>query len=184
MPRNNETLTTTEFAVLGLLFDEPRHGYELDGLVEARGLDSWLRLPASSIYFVLKRLSGKGLIEPLGDDTKTQRQRYRITPEGREGIRQRVSVCLEQVDCTRENFMISCLMAYVLDDESLQHCLQVRRRALMEKISLTGHRRSRHHQHPQGMALLDHELAILRAELSWLDKHAAAIGRPSLVALV
>ena len=59
-----------------------------------------------------------------------------------------------------------------------------RRRALMEKISLPGHRRSRHHQHPQGMALLDHELAILRAELSWLDKHAAAIGRPSLVALV
>ncbi|GAA1390740.1 PadR family transcriptional regulator [Luteococcus peritonei] len=169
--------------MLGLLVDEPRHGYELDSLVQAQGLDAWLRLPSSSIYFVLKRLAGKEFIAPVGNDEKSQRQRYRITDRGLERMRQQVSDCLCQVDDTRENFRIACLMASVLDEQQLLQCLQVRRRAVMEKIAQIGSRRSRTLENPQGMALLDHELGILRAELGWLDKHQATIGRPQLSSL-
>ena len=46
-------LTDSELLVLGLVAEMPRHGYELEQVIEQRGMREWTQIGFSSIYFVL-----------------------------------------------------------------------------------------------------------------------------------
>ena len=46
-----------DIVVLSLLAEQPRHGYDLDRVIEQRGYRQWTSLAFSSIYYLLKRLS-------------------------------------------------------------------------------------------------------------------------------
>jgi DNA-binding PadR family transcriptional regulator len=58
--KNN--LTDAELLVLGLVAEMPRHGYQLEQVIEQRGMREWTRIGFSSIYFVLGRLEMMGLV--------------------------------------------------------------------------------------------------------------------------
>lgn len=45
----SDALTDGELTVLGLLAEAPRHGYELDRVIEQRGIREWTTLGFSSI---------------------------------------------------------------------------------------------------------------------------------------
>ena len=49
-------LTDNELLVLGLVAEMPRHGYELEQLIDRRGMREWTQIGFSSIYFVLGKL--------------------------------------------------------------------------------------------------------------------------------
>ena len=71
-----------DIVVLSLLAEQPRHGYNLDRTIEQRGYRQWTSLAFSSVYYVLKRLAERGLVEP--DDGSTGRRTvFRITDAGR-----------------------------------------------------------------------------------------------------
>ena len=42
-------LTPAELTILGLLEEQPRHGYELEQVIEERGIRQWTALGFSSI---------------------------------------------------------------------------------------------------------------------------------------
>jgi hypothetical protein len=54
-------LTDAELLVLGLVAEMPRHGYQLEQVIEQRGMREWTRIGFSSIYFVLGKLEMMGL---------------------------------------------------------------------------------------------------------------------------
>ena len=75
--------TSAEFAILTLLGEGPRHGYEIEKLIEQRGLREWTEIGFSSIYFLLDKLRRSGLVEPLpGEGGAKSRRPYRLTGEG------------------------------------------------------------------------------------------------------
>ena len=75
--------TSAEFAILTLLGEGPRHGYEIEKLIEQRGLREWTEIGFSSIYFLLDKLRRSGLVEPLpGEGGARSRRPYRLTGEG------------------------------------------------------------------------------------------------------
>jgi DNA-binding PadR family transcriptional regulator len=80
--RVKEQLSATEFAVLGLLYERPMHGYDLVRRMSA-DLSMVLPLDGSSIYSVLRELDAQGLIvgtrETVG--SRPTRTVYRITQE-------------------------------------------------------------------------------------------------------
>jgi PadR family transcriptional regulator, regulatory protein PadR len=79
-----EPMTGRAFFVLTALADGPRHGYGIVGEV-AELSQGRVRLKIGSLYGVLDRLAGAGLIEPDREEAHDGRLRryYRLTRDGR-----------------------------------------------------------------------------------------------------
>jgi PadR family transcriptional regulator, regulatory protein PadR len=78
---------SAELLILALLEFEPRHGYELSKLIEARSHGA-LRFHAATLYPLLYRLEQRRVIEGRWVEKPGQRRRryYRITAEGRKEL--------------------------------------------------------------------------------------------------
>ena len=76
-----------DIVVLSLLAEQPRHGYDLDRVIEQRGYRQWTSLAFSSVYYLLKRLSERGLLEP-DEGSQGRRTVFRVTEAGRRELRQ------------------------------------------------------------------------------------------------
>jgi len=55
-------MTNAELAILGLILEQPRHGYEIEQVIEERGMREWTEIAFSSIYYILRKLEQKRLI--------------------------------------------------------------------------------------------------------------------------
>jgi transcriptional regulator len=75
---------TTPLLILALLEAEPRHGYELSKLIEAKS-DGVVRIYAASLYPLLYQLEKKRWIVGAWVERPGERRRryYRLTGEGR-----------------------------------------------------------------------------------------------------
>ena len=75
---------SAELLILSLLEDQPRHGYDVCKLIEARS-DGALRFHVTSLYPLLYRLEKHGWIQGRWVEKSGQRRRryYRLTPQGR-----------------------------------------------------------------------------------------------------
>ncbi|GAA5052706.1 DNA-binding PadR family transcriptional regulator [Thermocatellispora tengchongensis] len=76
-------ITEPAFLVLTALADEARHGYGIVGEVE-RLSGGRIRMPVGTLYGVLDRLSGDGLVELDREEVQQGRLRryYRLTEAG------------------------------------------------------------------------------------------------------
>ena len=80
-------MTNAELAILSLIVEKSRHGYEIEQVIEAREMRNWTEVGFSSIYYVLKKLEKKGLVQgqlekPVGKGPA--RKVYHITTAGLE----------------------------------------------------------------------------------------------------
>ena len=78
--------TNAEITILSLIAESSRHGYEIEQVIEQRGMRDWTEVGFSSIYYLLKKLERDRLIEgrlekPPGRGPA--RKVYHITQEGR-----------------------------------------------------------------------------------------------------
>jgi len=82
-------MTNAELAILGLVAERPRHGYEIEQVIEERGMREWTEVGFSSIYYLLKKLERKGLVEGQLAEAERglARKVYRVTPAGEEALR-------------------------------------------------------------------------------------------------
>jgi len=85
-------VTDAELAVLGLLAEQPRHGYDIDRTIEHRGMREWTAIGFSSIYYLLDKLTKRGLVRAVADGASTRRAVCELTDQGRD------VVCAESLD--------------------------------------------------------------------------------------
>lgn len=82
-------MTNAELAILSLVVEQPRHGYEIEQVIETRGMRQWTEIGFSSIYYLLNKLEQEGLIESqlqqLGGKGPA-RKVFSITQRGREAV--------------------------------------------------------------------------------------------------
>ena len=89
-------MTSAELAILSVVVEQPRHGYEVEQVIEARGMRDWTEIGFSSIYYLLKKAEAKGWVEQQEAITPTRgpaRTVYRVTRAGRD-------TCSTEVDPT------------------------------------------------------------------------------------
>ncbi|MDR3687061.1 MAG: helix-turn-helix transcriptional regulator [Coriobacteriia bacterium] len=61
-------MTDAELAVLSLVVERPRHGYDIERLIVARGMREWTDVGFSSIYYLLGKMEKAGLVEARADE--------------------------------------------------------------------------------------------------------------------
>ncbi len=162
-------------ALLGLLAQRPRHGYELHTTFEALmgGEGVWDVKPAQ-IYTTLARLEEGGLVtedtatptERLGPDKRT----YHITEAGRAVLADWFAhgVNLEH---QRDEFFVKLMLALATDQADPRRVIQVQRAALYKALHAITAQRT--HLNPRTalaqLLLLDKAVMHLEADLRWLD---------------
>ena len=154
-----------DIVVLSLLAEQPRHGYDLDRVIEQRGYRQWTSLAFSSIYYLLKRLSERGLLEP-DEGSQGRRTVFRLTEAGRRELRQAAG---ERVlaPAPPSAGVLPALNAYSrLDDPALAALLARRAEALLGRLDeLRALRAQVDEEH--ALAIFDYEILRQEADLTW-----------------
>ena len=154
-----------DIVVLSLLAEQPRHGYNLDRTIEQRGYRQWTSLAFSSVYYLLKRLSERGLLEP-DEGSQGRRTVFRVTEAGRRELRQAAG---ERVlaPAPPSAGVLPALNAYSrLDDPALMALLVRRAEALLGRLDeLRALRAQVDEEH--ALAIFDYEILRQEADLAW-----------------
>ena len=171
--------SVAELAVLGVLSEQPAHGYELRQRLAAT-LGSLRAYSFGSLYPLLRRLSVSTLIEadpePIGPDTAPLARRrtrivYRITPAGQ----QRLTVLLSDIGaqaCSDDGFEVHLAFFGRTAAATRVRLLQGRRRRLEERrdtlVAVLARAASRMDSYTEGLRRLGLEAA--EREVRWLDQ--------------
>ncbi len=165
-------MTNAELAILCLVAEKPRHGYEIEQVIEDRGMREWTEVGFSSIYYLLKKLEEKGLI--IGEiqehsGTGPVRKVFRVTREGRHtasaGILETLAEPVKQVSPLQMGLAnllgvdkaeaVEAMRSYA---ETLRERGEYLRKREKAQEPLPGHVR----------AMFSHSLALIEAEREWV----------------
>jgi DNA-binding PadR family transcriptional regulator len=176
-------LTDGELTVLGLLVEQPRHGYELERVIEERGVRAWTALGFSSIYYVLDKLARRGLIEATSAPSSGKsRATFRATVLGRELCAVATREALMTLTPMRARVLIAMANSPGLPDVDVAAGLTRRLEALREQLMDVEAARSGQEPLPaSASAIFDHSDTMLRADISWTETTLGAFTKETAV---
>ena len=165
--------------LLGLLENGPLHGYELARIVSAHG-DLYEDLKKANIYYLLDRLARDGLVT-VRTETGTRGRRgerlvYTITRKGRAAFRKLLGDVLSSYEPAHTGVDVAVVFLAQTDKATAMELLESRRRKVTERRELMIAELATF----QPASLLnqlavDHLLALVDAELAWLEQTTASI---------
>jgi DNA-binding PadR family transcriptional regulator len=165
---------TASYALLGLLEQSERHGYDLKQSYDRRfGAARPLRF--GQVYRTLAQLQRDGLIEIVGVEPGAgpERKRYAITPEGVTDL-ERWLCEPEDPQPQLQTVLFTKVMLALLSGRPAQAFLDAQReRHLTAMQQLTSARRGS--STPDGL-LADYQLFHIEADLRWIEHAAARLG--------
>lgn len=160
-------------AILGLLAQRPRHGYELRAAFQAvvGGEENWHVQPAQ-IYTTLARLEQSRLIvqEGIAQSAGPEKRIYAITPAGRRMLKDWFASGIK-LEHQRDEFFIKLMIGLVSGVADPYQLIQTQRNHLYQELhAITTHRSQADPQTElANILLLDKVVMHLEADLRWLD---------------
>ncbi|HEY6040842.1 MAG TPA: helix-turn-helix transcriptional regulator [Anaerolineae bacterium] len=160
-------------AVLGLLAQRPRHGYELRTAFQAvgGGEENWDVKPAQ-IYSTLTRLEQSGLVveEGVEQDAGPEKRIYAITNAGRQVLEEWFASGITE-DHQRDEFFVKLMLGLALDSTDPYALINTQRDQLYKQLHGITEQRSRADPRKEmaKILLLDKVVMHLEADLRWLD---------------
>ncbi|MBM3834222.1 MAG: PadR family transcriptional regulator [Verrucomicrobia bacterium] len=164
-------LTDSELLVLGLVAEMPRHGYEMEQIIEQRGLREWTEIGFSSIYFVLGKLEAKGLIRVATLATATAKKSYKLTRTGKTTLVTQTLAALRTVRPTYSSLLMGMIHWRVLTRNEALGAMQTRHEAVAKELA----RLESIHLEQQPLpdyvdAMFEFSAGQLKAEAEWVLK--------------
>lgn len=163
-------LTPTELTILGLITEQPRHGYDLEQVIEQRGIRRWAEIGFSSIYYVLTKLEGRGLIESEDAQTGAKSRRvFHATTAGQHAAREGVVTFIADHITVAHPVLVGLANLSLISDKDYIDALQRRLTWIDTRISavITAERSQSPLPHP-AREVFSYSLGLLEAERSWL----------------
>lgn len=168
---NQIELTDAKFMVLGLLAEMPRHGYQLEQVIEQRGMREWTRIGFSSIYFVLGKLEKKGLIGAEKPTSAKAKKTYIITTSGREALVVQTLSALKDVRPTYSSVLLGMAHWPVVAREQALEALRARATTIDGELVRLENTLAAQQPLPDFVgALFDYSLSQLKAEAEWIRR--------------
>ncbi len=173
-----KTLTDAELLLLGLVAEMPRHGYELDQVIEQRGMRQWTQIGFSSVYFVLGRLQKLRLVtakKPKGFKAQAKARRvYSVTAAGIEALTTQTLAALRGVRPTYSSVLLGMINWSVLEREQALEALAARSVAIEAEMGRLATIQVEQQPLPDHVEeLFEYTLGQLRAEADWVARTLA-----------
>ncbi len=172
-------LTNAELAILSLVAESDRYGYEIEQVLEARGMRAWTDVGFSSIYYLLKKLERKGFVAserqaPAGRGKA--RVVYGLLPQGAQALKRGLQDALSIPQPTPPALLLGLANLPVLKPDVVRNALEAyckaldaREQDLLQASAVSG-------SLPFFVqAMFDYSLTLLQAERNWVADFRAQL---------
>jgi DNA-binding PadR family transcriptional regulator len=124
-----------ELAVLGLIQEGPKYGYQIYQKIEKLHMEHWAAVSLASIYSTLNRLEKEGLIKVRKEKPGKMPERsvYHLTPTGRKRLALLVEKALSEERMPQEDFTLGLMFLEAAPKSKALKCLKDKKRE-MEKL--------------------------------------------------
>lgn len=162
------SLTSAELMLLGLVAEMPRHGYEIEQIIETRGMREWTLIGFSSIYFVLGKLEKAGLVTAEAPVGAKARKAFSITATGRDVLLEQTTSALGNYRPTFSSLLLGMVHWPALPRDVALQALEQRLSSIATEIErLERLRRQRQPMPDHIEVLFDFSAGQLAAERIW-----------------
>lgn len=184
-------ITNTEMAILGLAAEGPQHGYQIEQTIATRGMREWTEIGFSSIYYILNKLEKSGwlasevmLVSGSEGRGGPARRVYQLTGAGLAVLRSAVRERLAHPRLRSGDFDLALANQPVLPPGEAREALQENRDGLRQRLEQVrakldsdraGAQRAGHPFPVHVEALFSRSLALMQAELDWLNKYLSQL---------
>lgn len=166
------------FGILGLLADQPLHGYQIKQRFQDLLGGTW-DVNIGQVYQTLQRLERDGLVETTGGRGDRGRQAYSVTHDGRAAFEAWLGDPEQQPQVLREEVYVKLALLGRHMDGRLEEVLGAQRRVYLQRLrDLSDQERAARRVGRMELALLFKGAQLhTEADLKWLDVCAEMIGR-------
>ncbi|MGQ9667390.1 MAG: PadR family transcriptional regulator [Anaerolineae bacterium] len=164
---------SVRYAILGLLAQQPHHGYALHAKLQALvgGAENWGLKPAQ-VYNTLTRLAEAGLVceEAVEKEGGPEKHIFAITPAGQAELLSWLQSG-EMQPTIHDDIFLKCVLALSSDEELTRRILQTQRAVLYRELHRVTTQRAQADPARELVVILLHDKTImhLEADLRWLD---------------
>lgn len=165
-------MTNAELAILSLIAQQPRHGYEIEQIIEARGMREWTEVGFSSIYYLLKKLEQKGYVKAqlAPAERGPARKVYHITTAGEQAVDESALEALSNPHRCYQPFLLGlALLPRIGYKDALESLIEYQK-ALYQRLESIRISLERQQPLPYYVeAMFDYSLTLVNAELGWVE---------------
>jgi DNA-binding PadR family transcriptional regulator len=162
-----------ELAILGLLKEQPMHGYQLSREL-GESLGGFWRVSYGSLYPTLRRLERAGevaAVESAETSVGRRKQVYRITPEGEETFLRLLQETPHDNQSEDQRFRVRLAFFRYLPPETRLRLLERRRAYLEDRLNTISdslrHTRARVDDYTR--SLMEHGRSATESDIEWVD---------------
>jgi DNA-binding PadR family transcriptional regulator len=165
-------MTNAELAILSLIAEQPRHGYDVEQVIEARGMREWTEIGFSSIYYLLNKLEKGGMIEShlqQAEGKGPARKVYSITQQGRGAQMEEAIGALSVPQGGFSRFLLGLSNYPIVPREHILKALNSYAEQLEENLDHMQQRAEEQRPLPPFVeAMFDYSQVLAEAELNWV----------------
>src|SRR6266699_6779082 len=174
-----------KYGVLGLLAEEPLHGYEVKNRFEAMLGGTW-EVNIGQVYTTLQRLERDGLVQPVGERGDRGKLLYRPSAEGQKALAEWLAQPDSGPQQLHEDIYVKLLLATRIANGDLQPMLARQKRAYLQRLRDLNRleERARRDGRTDLARLVRGALLHTEADLKWMDELSSEdFGRDQAVKL-
>jgi len=164
-------MSNASIAILGLVNEKPRYGYQIEQVIEERGMRDWTEIGFSSIYYLLKKLESQGLIQGWlsHNEQGPARKIYHISKAGRAYLKDAIYEALSIPKRCILPIQVGLSELPCLEQAEARQALQQYRYSLEERLNTVRMKKARQPDLPYHVkGQFDHSISLISAELEWL----------------
>jgi DNA-binding PadR family transcriptional regulator len=160
-----------KFGVLGLLAEEPLHGYEVKNRFEAMLGQTW-EVNIGQVYTTLQRLERDGLVRPVGVRGDRGKLQYELSERGRQALDAWLGEPESGPQQLHEDIYVKLLVATRVANGGLVPLLRRQKRAYLQRLRDLNQleERARHDGRQDLARLVRGALLHAEADLKWIDE--------------
>ncbi len=163
-----------DLAILGLIMEKPRYGYEIEQVIEERTMRNWTEIGFSSIYYILGRLEKNGYVAARLENAAGSgpaRKVYEMTADGRTAWYAATLEALSHPVRGDQSFFLGLAGLPAIPKEQALQALDTYQQALRERRAQATARRQEIGSDSSFVidAMFDHSLTLIDAETAWIE---------------
>lgn len=166
-------MNNKELALLGLLTEGPKCGYQLETDIETRGMREWTEIGFSSIYYLLNKSEERGwILSTLGESSKGPvRKLYALTQTGWSLLHTELRQRLANPTPNSGEFDLALAFMSILPPKEVTEALRQYQQSLetgLERVNGQWERSGKGHLPENVDILFSHSLHRIQSELDWV----------------